>query len=85
MVHWAASYFVCTIVCLADPTRRLTEGADRSYFDEFETLVLFISVVGVNWAIADGRTNWLEGLVLMVIYVIIALVRCQRSSPTARH
>ncbi|GAA6004703.1 uncharacterized protein JCM10292_002484 [Rhodotorula paludigena] len=44
------------------------------YFDEFETLVLFISVVGVNWAIADGRTNWLEGLVLMVIYVIIALV-----------
>ncbi|BGP38614.1 hypothetical protein JCM10450v2_002563 [Rhodotorula kratochvilovae] len=44
------------------------------YFDEFETTVLFISVVGVNWAIADGKTNWLEGLVLMVIYVIIALV-----------
>ncbi|ORY72411.1 Sodium/calcium exchanger protein-domain-containing protein [Leucosporidium creatinivorum] len=44
------------------------------YFDPFETVVLFISVVSVNWAIADGRTNWLEGMTLMVIYLIIALV-----------
>lgn len=28
----------------------------------------------VNWAIQDGRTNWLEGLTLMALYVIIALV-----------
>ncbi|BGP30783.1 hypothetical protein JCM10296v2_002540 [Rhodotorula toruloides] len=46
------------------------------YFDEFQTLVLFVSIVGGNWAIADGKTNWLEGLVLMVIYIIIALVFC---------
>jgi hypothetical protein len=26
--------------------------------DEFQTLVLFVSIVGVNWAIADGKTNW---------------------------
>ncbi|KPV76345.1 uncharacterized protein RHOBADRAFT_25405 [Rhodotorula graminis WP1] len=43
------------------------------YFDEFETVILFVSVVAVNWAISDGRTNWLEGLILCVIYIIIAL------------
>ncbi|KAL8279079.1 hypothetical protein RQP46_008537 [Phenoliferia psychrophenolica] len=44
------------------------------YFDPFETLVLFVSIVAVNWAIADGRTNWLEGLVLMTLYFLVALV-----------
>ncbi|GAA5899352.1 hypothetical protein JCM8208_001624 [Rhodotorula glutinis] len=43
------------------------------YFDECETVILFVSIVAVNWAISDGRTNWLEGLVLCVIYIIIAL------------
>jgi Ca2+:H+ antiporter len=27
------------------------------FFDPFEVLVLFVSIVAVNWAIADGRTN----------------------------
>ena len=26
-----------------------------------------------SYAISDGKTNWLEGLVLMVVYVIIGL------------
>ncbi|GAA5954645.1 hypothetical protein JCM3765_003840 [Sporobolomyces pararoseus] len=43
------------------------------FFDPFETLLLFLCVCGVNWAIADGRTNWLEGLTLVVVYLIIAL------------
>ncbi|GAA5933735.1 uncharacterized protein JCM15063_001398 [Sporobolomyces koalae] len=43
------------------------------FFDPFEVLLLFLCVCGVNWAIADGRTNWLEGLTLMVVYLIIAL------------
>jgi len=43
------------------------------FFDTFETVVVFLSVLIVNYAIADGRTNWLEGFILMVIYVIIAL------------
>ncbi|BGP14581.1 hypothetical protein JCM10213v2_002530 [Rhodosporidiobolus nylandii] len=29
--------------------------------DEFETVVLFISIVAVAFATSDGRTNWLEG------------------------
>ncbi|GAA6037888.1 hypothetical protein JCM8097_009475 [Rhodosporidiobolus ruineniae] len=44
------------------------------YFDEFETLILFISVLAVAFATNDGRTNWLEGLCLMLIYILIALV-----------
>ncbi|KAH7333849.1 Sodium/calcium exchanger protein-domain-containing protein [Rhizoctonia solani] len=43
------------------------------FFDIFETVVVFVSVLIINYAISDGKTNWLEGLVLMVIYVIIGL------------
>ncbi|CEQ41597.1 SPOSA6832_03316 [Sporobolomyces salmonicolor] len=43
------------------------------FFDPFETLLLFLCICGVNWAIADGRTNWLEGLTLMIVYLIISL------------
>ena len=42
-------------------------------FDPFETLVTFAAVIIVNYAISDGRTHWLEGLILMVIYTIIGL------------
>ncbi|GAA5937903.1 hypothetical protein JCM10213_001929 [Rhodosporidiobolus nylandii] len=42
--------------------------------DEFETVVLFISIVAVAFATSDGRTNWLEGLCLCLIYLIIAIV-----------
>ncbi|BGP23476.1 hypothetical protein JCM10295v2_002372 [Rhodotorula toruloides] len=49
-------------------------AASPSCVLQYFTLVLVVSIVGVNWAIADGKTNWLEGLVLMVIYIIIALV-----------
>ncbi|KAG8904495.1 hypothetical protein FRC01_008708, partial [Tulasnella sp. 417] len=43
------------------------------FFDIYETVVVFVSVLVVNYAISDGKTNWLEGLVLMIIYVLIAL------------
>jgi len=43
------------------------------FFDIYETVVVFVSILVVNYAISDGRTNWLEGLVLMIIYVLIAL------------
>lgn len=43
------------------------------FFDLYETVVVFVSILVVNYAIADGKTNWLEGLVLMIIYVLIAL------------
>ncbi|TPX59000.1 hypothetical protein PhCBS80983_g02785 [Powellomyces hirtus] len=41
-------------------------------FTAFETSVLFVSVFVVNSVIQDGRTNWLEGVMLLAGYIIIA-------------
>lgn len=43
-------------------------------FDTYETIVLVIAIILVNFAIADGRSQYLEGFVLMMAYVCIALV-----------
>ncbi|WVW81909.1 calcium/proton exchanger [Kwoniella bestiolae CBS 10118] len=44
------------------------------FFDNFETITLVVSLLLVNFAIADGRTNYLEGFVMMMAYLMIALV-----------
>lgn len=36
-------------------------------FDEFESIVLFLSVILVNCTLADGKSNWLEGWLLMLM------------------
>lgn len=41
-------------------------------FDPFQVAVLFVSVLLVNYLIADGKSHWLEGMLLMCLYVIIA-------------
>ena len=38
-------------------------------FDPFVAIYLFLSVLIVNSAIQDGKTNWLEGYLLMMVYV----------------
>ncbi|CAO3630327.1 unnamed protein product [Cunninghamella blakesleeana] len=43
------------------------------FFENFETVVLFSSVLIVNYLINDGRSNWLEGVLLLAVYVIVAL------------
>jgi Ca2+:H+ antiporter len=43
-------------------------------FDTFETICLVLAVIIVNAAIADGRTNFLEGAVLMMTWVCMAIV-----------
>ncbi|KAI0925980.1 hypothetical protein AcW1_008265 [Taiwanofungus camphoratus] len=43
-------------------------------FDPFESIVLFLSVLVVNYTVQDGKSNWLEGMILMCLYVIIAVV-----------
>lgn len=41
-------------------------GQDMSlYFQTFETVVLFVSVLVVNYLIQDGRSNYLEGSMLL--------------------
>jgi Ca2+:H+ antiporter len=49
-------------------------GKDMSlYFNIFETVALFVSVLVVNFLVLDGRSNYLEGSLLIAAYIIIAL------------
>ncbi|KAL4901875.1 hypothetical protein BDW74DRAFT_67416 [Aspergillus multicolor] len=42
-------------------------------FDPFQVILLFVSVLLVNYLIADGKSHWLEGVLLMMMYIIIAV------------
>ncbi|KAJ7158812.1 Calcium/proton exchanger [Mycena filopes] len=41
-------------------------------FDPFEAISLFLAVVTVNYVVQDGKSNWLEGMILMSLYIILA-------------
>ncbi|PKC73345.1 hypothetical protein RhiirA1_410656, partial [Rhizophagus irregularis] len=43
------------------------------FFQTFETISLFISVLIINYLIQGGQSNWLKGAMLLVTYIIIAL------------
>ncbi|KAH9945812.1 calcium/proton exchanger [Epithele typhae] len=43
------------------------------FFADFETVVLFVSVLLVNFLIQDGKSNYMEGLMLLTLYLVIAL------------
>ncbi|KAB9006555.1 hypothetical protein FH972_026909 [Carpinus fangiana] len=43
------------------------------YFNLFETVSLFVTAFVVNFLVLDGRSNYLEGALLIAAYVIIAL------------
>ncbi|CAG8491840.1 3818_t:CDS:2 [Paraglomus brasilianum] len=42
-------------------------------FDLFETILLSVSVLIMNYLIQDGKSNWLEGALLLATYAIIAI------------
>ncbi|KAI0078827.1 hypothetical protein K474DRAFT_1641003 [Panus rudis PR-1116 ss-1] len=42
-------------------------------FDPFESVVLYISVHTMGYVVADGRSNWLEGVILVCLYIVIAV------------
>lgn len=49
-------------------------GKDMSlFFSLFETVSLFVSAFIVNFLVLDGRSNYLEGALLIAAYVIIGL------------
>lgn len=51
-------------------------------FDIFQVAVLFVSVLLVNYLIADGKSHWLEGMLLMCLYLIIAVCSwCKSFTP----
>ena len=39
-------------------------------FDPFESIVLFLAVLTVNYVVQDGKSNWLEGMILMCLCVL---------------
>lgn len=43
------------------------------YFQTFETVIMFCSVLVVNYLIMDGETNYLEGAMLVGVYITVAL------------
>jgi Ca2+:H+ antiporter len=43
-------------------------------FDPFETIILLLSILTVASVVQDGRSNWLEGMVLIMLFVIIATI-----------
>ncbi|KAF8077723.1 Sodium/calcium exchanger protein-domain-containing protein [Lyophyllum atratum] len=43
------------------------------FFADFETVVFFASVLLVNTLIQDGRSNYMEGIMLVALYLVIAL------------
>ncbi|TVY88604.1 Vacuolar calcium ion transporter [Lachnellula willkommii] len=42
-------------------------------FDGFQVAVLFIAVLLVNYITVDGKSTWLEGMLLQCLYLIIAV------------
>jgi len=43
------------------------------HFETFETVVFFVSVLVVTYVVQDGKSNWLEGSMLLGLYIIIGL------------
>ncbi|KAL0580944.1 hypothetical protein V5O48_001036 [Marasmius crinis-equi] len=41
--------------------------------DPFDAIVLYISVQTMGHVVGDGKSNWLEGAILICLYVIIAV------------
>ncbi|KDQ61154.1 hypothetical protein JAAARDRAFT_55858 [Jaapia argillacea MUCL 33604] len=51
----------------------ITKHEMTLFFADFETIVLFVSVMLVNLLIMDGKSNYMEGLMLIMLYLVIAL------------
>jgi Ca2+:H+ antiporter len=42
-------------------------------FEIFQVAVIFVSVVVTNYLIMDGKSNWMEGVMLLGVYTIVAI------------
>lgn len=43
------------------------------FFANFETITMFVSILLVNMLIQDGKSNYMEGLMLIGLYLVIGL------------
>jgi len=51
----------------------ILDKAMSLYFTLFETISLFVTAFVINFLILDGKSNYLEGTLLIAAYVIIAV------------
>jgi len=42
-------------------------------FDPYQSIAMFLAVLTVNYVVQDGKSNWLEGFILMGLYLILAV------------
>ncbi|KAF9453187.1 hypothetical protein P691DRAFT_659170, partial [Macrolepiota fuliginosa MF-IS2] len=42
-------------------------------FDPYASVALFFSVLLVNYVLQDGKSNWLEGILLILFYIILGV------------
>lgn len=49
------------------------EGPMTLNFDGFIIAILFVTILLVNFLIGDGKSHWLEGVMLIMTYIIIAV------------
>lgn len=42
-------------------------------FTPMEIIATFVSVIAVNMVVADGETNWMEGVMLLAVYAVLGI------------
>ena len=62
--------FVAPILVLIAP---LIGGGLTLAFPLFQMIALFLAVMIINYLSSDGLCNWLEGVQLVAVYIIIAI------------
>eukprot|EP01048_Picozoa_sp_COSAG05_P017552 COSAG05_NODE_2413_length_3094_cov_4.279800_1_plen_425_part_00 len=71
------STFVIPFMVLVGWGANVPLGLD---FHVFETTVCVMTVLIVNFVIHDGESNWLQGLMLLVVYVLVAIAFIEHKS-----
>lgn len=64
------SLFVIPLICIV---AWITGYPLGMLFDPFESVALYLAIHTMNYVVADGRSNWMEGFILICFYVIIAI------------
>src|SRR2546423_276919 len=68
----AAATLVLITVAIAICSEYLVDSIDED-FQIFQVAVIFVSVVVTNYLIMDGKSNWMEGVMLLGVYIIVAI------------
>ncbi|KAF8322183.1 hypothetical protein DL93DRAFT_2072021 [Clavulina sp. PMI_390] len=42
-------------------------------WDPFQGIILLLTTLNVSWVVSDGKVNWLEGMILMALYLLVAV------------